>query len=70
MTVAERWRVANEMAHAKFPFTGNPYSVREVYDEHGPLVGTERKRILADYAANGESSELSQEIARRQPTEA
>jgi hypothetical protein len=69
MTTAERWHIMNEMAHAKFPFTGNPYSMQES-DANSALVAAERKRLIADHTENGDNSELAQEIARLQSVEA
>ena len=65
MTVAERWKIANGMAEARHPFTGNPYSVADV-EANDALVKPERRRLIDDFMTNGDNSELAQEIARRQ----
>jgi hypothetical protein len=70
MTSLERVHIIHEMAKAKFPFTGNPYSAHEVFEVYGPVVSAEEKRLIADYLANGDNSELAQEVARRQSVEA
>jgi len=66
MTVSERYEIMLEMAEAKIPLTGSPYSAHDVYDVHAPLVNAEVDRLIEDHKANGDNSELSQEVARRQ----